>query len=74
VGSLAHVLVALGTSEDRPGDESAAFPEPAAGTAAERLERERALADSLARLTDEVLRLRARLDTLRAPAVSPEGP
>lgn len=67
VGSITHVLVAVGSTEARAGDVSDAFPLDEVGTMAEHRAREEARADSLARLTDEVVRLRLRLDSLTRP-------
>jgi rod shape-determining protein MreC len=71
VGSLTHALVAVGQSGPEPEDLTPAFPPGDALTPAEFLDREAARADSLARLTDEVRRLRARLDSVRGGGSPP---
>jgi rod shape-determining protein MreC len=74
VGSLTHALVALGEPELRSNDVSQTFPEGDMMTAGELLGRERARADSLRRLSEEVVRLRARLDSLSGRTPEADGP
>ncbi len=68
--SLAHVLVATGPAEARSDDLAPAYPVDEIVSRQERVERDRQRADSLAALTQEVERLRARLDSLRRPPPS----
>lgn len=70
VGSITHVLVAVGEPATRVADVSPAFPTAEVGTLADHRRHEEARADSLNDLTEEVVRLRARLDSLREP---PDG-
>ncbi len=74
VGSISQVLVAVGDPSTRRIDVGEAFPPDEAGTASEYLARQQARADSLARLSDEVRRLRARLDSLRRGPSGGEAP
>lgn len=74
VGSITHVLVAVGEPGTRAADVSPAFPAAEVGTLADHRRREEARADSLAELTDEVVRLRARLDSLRRPPAGATDP
>lgn len=71
VGSITHVLVATGRAENRSPDLGPAYPVDEMLTPAERVALEEQRADSLARLTEEVLRLRARLDSLRRVPPAP---